>query len=87
MAAIVIVLGWLVPMGADAFRINLGNAAERPLFSLGSPVGYLIDLWSEDPVVSNPGLAFQVLLALVPAILFHATEPKRAAEEAAGTVQ
>jgi hypothetical protein len=74
-----VVLTWLIPLAADAFRINIlsPNSAEaRPLFSLASPLGYLIDLWSTHPVVSNAGLAFQLLLALIPAILFYATEPR-----------
>jgi hypothetical protein len=73
-----VVLTWSIPLAADAFRINIlsPTGEARALFSLASPLGYLIDLWSTHPVASNAGLAFQLLLALIPAILFYATEPR-----------
>jgi hypothetical protein len=75
-----VMLTWLIPLAIDAFRINILLPSTReapPLFSLASPIGYLIDLWSTHPVVSNAGLAFQLLLAVAAAALFYATEPRR----------
>lgn len=71
-----IVLTWLIPIGLDALRHVQLSSDDRPLFSLASPWGELIDLWAVRPTGAVYGLVCQVGIALVMAILFHMGESK-----------
>jgi hypothetical protein len=75
-----IIVTWLMPMGIDAIRQTMLPKDSPPVFSLGSPLGTLIDLWSDRPTGAIGGLIFQAVFAGIPAVLFYLTEPKRRAE-------
>ncbi len=70
-----IILTWLVPIGLDALRHTQLSSDDRPLFSLASPWGELIDLVSARPTGAVFGLIFQAVIAVVLAALFHMAEP------------
>jgi hypothetical protein len=79
-AAIWIVLTWLVPIAIDWARYTLGDFGENEHlagFSTCSPVGALIILWTGGVVSTTYGIGVQILIALVPMLLWITTYMRR----------
>jgi hypothetical protein len=73
---------WLLPIGIDTLRWYLLPRRDRfddavlGTPSSFSPLGALIQIWTGRPESITPGLAFQALLAVALAALYHFTRPR-----------
>lgn len=78
-------LAWLMltnflPILADYFRWWLKGLPDEPMLGAASafgPIGALIQIWTADPAVASPGIAFQILLAAGMAAAYYGTRNRR----------
>lgn len=67
-----LIVTWLLPLGADALRNNFSDDLNpKPLFSLLSPIGALINVWDDNRSDAWFGLAVQGVLAVAAGVIFY----------------
>ena len=80
LALIWIALAWVAPIAVDWVRYSLADYGEGEHFagfSACSPAGALIILWTNGVVDTTPGIGVQILIALVPIIIWLTTYERR----------